>query len=481
MKTLFTFLLLSILPCALALAHSLSQTLQKAQYFLNTAKDYHTASSYFDTALLQLDGKQLRSDLPRTNKLYPVYVSAGRSHYELATHEDLHLHRAIIYFQAALDLDSGRKQFDSLPTAHALITIFTQLGELNKAELVHAQYHALTLFRATNDTNDTSVLTNRGSQYSERLYDHALWIVKHRENTTSDFLRALTLLEQAAAELKRTQTPSDALHSGLSKPFYIWGLILSEWGKLLVQQDGNSRRAHKMYADSGQELWSDPLRRFVTPINHQTFMSTPGRIHMGHPLYPLSAIQQLQANFAVIQDEVLTLARVNNTTTNAMKYGIESESLHSTGRWSMLRFTLGDGMLNSTTCDLLPLTCSVVSQMPSLQECISTGCSEIFVYVSKLSPGTNIPPHCGPTQKRLRIHLPLKVPRDLNGKGECCWLELARSEKKEVWKEGEVLVFDDSFEHSVTWGDGAEDRIVLIVDVWHPTWKQQRKSLQSEL
>ena len=42
-----------------------------------------------------------------------------------------------------------------------------------------------------------------------------------------------------------------------------------------------------------------------------------------------------------------------------------------------------------------------------------------------------------------------------------------------TWKEGECLVFDDSFEHEV-WHDGKGDRIVLICDMWHPELDLER-------
>ena len=35
------------------------------------------------------------------------------------------------------------------------------------------------------------------------------------------------------------------------------------------------------------------------------------------------------------------------------------------------------------------------------------------------------------------------------------------------WKEGEVLLFDDSYEHEV-WNDATSTRAVLIIDLWHP-------------
>jgi aspartate beta-hydroxylase len=36
-----------------------------------------------------------------------------------------------------------------------------------------------------------------------------------------------------------------------------------------------------------------------------------------------------------------------------------------------------------------------------------------------------------------------------------------------TWGDGCCIIFDDSFEHEV-WNESAHERIVLIVDVWHP-------------
>jgi len=43
------------------------------------------------------------------------------------------------------------------------------------------------------------------------------------------------------------------------------------------------------------------------------------------------------------------------------------------------------------------------------------------------------------------------------------------------WSEGEVLAFEDSFEHEV-WQEANEDRIVLVVDIWHPDLSDERRS-----
>lgn len=46
-----------------------------------------------------------------------------------------------------------------------------------------------------------------------------------------------------------------------------------------------------------------------------------------------------------------------------------------------------------------------------------------------------------------------------------------------TWREGELFIFDDSFEHEV-WHNGSQSRLVLILDMWHPQLSAaQRRSL----
>jgi aspartyl/asparaginyl beta-hydroxylase (cupin superfamily) len=48
--------------------------------------------------------------------------------------------------------------------------------------------------------------------------------------------------------------------------------------------------------------------------------------------------------------------------------------------------------------------------------------------------------HTGPSNERIRLHLGLEVSGD-------CGIRVAGTAQK--WKEGELLIFDDSFEHEV--------------------------------
>lgn len=48
---------------------------------------------------------------------------------------------------------------------------------------------------------------------------------------------------------------------------------------------------------------------------------------------------------------------------------------------------------------------------------------------------------------------------------EDCWMRVGK--EKRVWENGKALVLDTSFEHE-TGNNSRRDRIVLIIDFWHP-------------
>lgn len=77
---------------------------------------------------------------------------------------------------------------------------------------------------------------------------------------------------------------------------------------------------------------------------------------------------------------------------------------------------------------------------------------------SRLKPGTHIRPHHGMLNTRLICHLPLIAP-------EGCGLRVGAETRH--WRKGEMLIFDDSFEHEA-WNRGQETRVVLLFEVWRP-------------
>ena len=80
------------------------------------------------------------------------------------------------------------------------------------------------------------------------------------------------------------------------------------------------------------------------------------------------------------------------------------------------------------------------------------------VLFSRLKPGAHIPAHCGLINTRLIGHLPLIVPGP-------AWLRVGNDVHH--WREGELVIFDDSIEHEAK-NEASETRVVLLFDFWRP-------------
>jgi aspartate beta-hydroxylase len=81
-----------------------------------------------------------------------------------------------------------------------------------------------------------------------------------------------------------------------------------------------------------------------------------------------------------------------------------------------------------------------------------------LVYFSRLAPHSRVAPHSGPTNMRVRVHLGIDVPPH-------CGISVGGTAA--TWQAGKCIAFDDSFPHEV-WNEGDRERIVLVVDTWHP-------------
>jgi len=100
-------------------------------------------------------------------------------------------------------------------------------------------------------------------------------------------------------------------------------------------------------------------------------------------------------------------------------------------------------------------------QCPKTVEMIEQ-CTDLHIaMISILEPGKYIPPHKGPFTGCLRYHLGLKIPNDR----ENCYIEV--NNEKFTWGEGEGLIFDDTYTHSV-YNNTDEPRIILFVDIERP-------------
>ena len=166
-----------------------------------------------------------------------------------------------------------------------------------------------------------------------------------------------------------------------------------------------------------------------------------------------SLVAQLEASSAALQQEAMALMRGESRA-----FASNVEGVHEGGDWlEATLIPLGGGPLDAALCGgaRLPKLCGLLEQQHA----------ELDVQLARLSAlrgATHVWPHCGPTNARLRLHLPLAVPRGR--------FTLTVGAEARAWEEGRAFVFDDSFRHEVQAAplDADGVRLVLILDVWHP-------------
>jgi len=111
----------------------------------------------------------------------------------------------------------------------------------------------------------------------------------------------------------------------------------------------------------------------------------------------------------------------------------------------------GFGTKLAKNCKQAPLATRILESIPNLQT----------AWFSILGPGYHIPAHRGVSKGILRAHLGLIIPKD----AEKCRIRV--DDKIQVWRPGEIFVFDDTYEHEV-WNDTDEERVILLFDFDRP-------------
>jgi len=97
-----------------------------------------------------------------------------------------------------------------------------------------------------------------------------------------------------------------------------------------------------------------------------------------------------------------------------------------------------------------------------------------FCFFSTLHGNSSIKAHSGPMNLRLRMHLPLVVPKSTLASNSSSSpnntrpaLGIRVADQVREWHEGSSIVLDDSYVHEV-WNDSTESRVLFLLDLWHP-------------
>lgn len=131
----------------------------------------------------------------------------------------------------------------------------------------------------------------------------------------------------------------------------------------------------------------------------------------------------------------------------------DNASLTDGGRWTGMFLYQASGKRNEALCARCPETVRVIESLPL---CKNFG----FVMFSGVEPHTHIEPHTGSSNLRMRCHLGVDVPEPDRAR-------LRVGTEWRSWTQGRAFAFDDAFQHEVV-HEGERDRVVLVVDVWHP-------------
>lgn len=167
---------------------------------------------------------------------------------------------------------------------------------------------------------------------------------------------------------------------------------------------------------------------------------------------------ELEAQTEAIRAEALALAEDETRFTpyvvsDPRRPPRETHGLLDNPDWSTLPLWV-DGAPAGDAVDRCPNTFAALKPLDLAQ--ISKRAP--WIVFSKLKGGARIPPHTGMINARLICHLPLVVP-------EGCEFRVGGETRQ--WREGQVMVFDDTVVHEAV-NNGGRDRIVLIFDIWRP-------------
>ncbi|HKT32677.1 MAG TPA: aspartyl/asparaginyl beta-hydroxylase domain-containing protein [Gammaproteobacteria bacterium] len=196
------------------------------------------------------------------------------------------------------------------------------------------------------------------------------------------------------------------------------------------------------------------------PLQRCTFMTFPGipaQAWFERSQFPW--LTQIEQHTDEIRNELIEVLRGDEGFRPFIEMPREHpgtkywETLNYSPNWNAF-FFYRDGHRFDANCTRCPVTAGWLDRLPLSR--VADHSPETFFSV--LKPGAHIPPHTGVINTRLVVHLPLIIPPD-------CGIRVGTETRG--WKEGECIVFDDTFEHEA-WNKSQRTRVVLIFDTWNP-------------
>ncbi len=235
--------------------------------------------------------------------------------------------------------------------------------------------------------------------------------------------------------------------------------------------DGNrsaSNKAGHWNGDWGLR-WARAKKKALSTLGHHVFRGTDA-FFGGQSRIPTDAVLPnetfawtgaLSASYDAIRQEADALLRHRELLPTFQDISPDQSRISPDRKWRI--FVLkGFGRASEPNRALCPETARVLDCIPDLET----------AFFSVLAPGKHVPQHRGVSRGFVRAHLGVRVPRD----AERCRMQVGDAHV--VWREGEVVLFDDTQPHEV-WNETAEERVVLLIDVRRPMRPAGRALLAS--
>jgi beta-hydroxylase len=161
-------------------------------------------------------------------------------------------------------------------------------------------------------------------------------------------------------------------------------------------------------------------------------------------------VEEIEGEWRKIRGELDHLLIRKDELPNIHDISPDAAAISQDSGWKIF-LLIAYGIKSPLNIALCPETWRLAQKVPGLMTAM----------FSVLEPGKRLPPHRGPYNGVLRLHLGLIVPAPESRQG------IRIGPKLRSWQEGRVLIFDDAYEHEA-WNETGHPRVVLFVDFAKP-------------
>ncbi|MBV9219684.1 MAG: aspartyl/asparaginyl beta-hydroxylase domain-containing protein [Methylobacteriaceae bacterium] len=161
-------------------------------------------------------------------------------------------------------------------------------------------------------------------------------------------------------------------------------------------------------------------------------------------------VREIEAEWRLIRAELDKVLARKSDLPAFQEISTDVRTISKDAGWKTF-FLAGFGLKSDQNIRQCPETWRIAQRIPGLKT----------VMFSVFEPGKRLPPHRGPYNGFLRLHLGLIVPEPRDRVG------IRVGDQVCHWSEGKALVFDDAYEHEA-WNETDRTRVVLFVDFLKP-------------